>query len=175
MVISDFTNTTSSSFSIGGTIRWMSPELFYVDPSGVKDTRPMKQSDCYALGMVIYEVLSGQVPFAPFHCYNVILMVTLGERPKRPNGPEGAWFTNDLWRMLNRCWETQPQCRPGVGIVLGCLERVSGDSEILSRHADDDVGTDENGLGAVSGSPRRLFWSNSRYFFAFLCSILWVS
>lgn len=102
-------------------------------------------------------------------------MVTLGERPRRPDGPEWVWFTDDLWRTLNRCLETQPQCRPGVGIVLECLERVSGDSEVFFKHADDDMGTDEKGLGAVSGSPRRLFWFNSRYFYAFLCSILWVS
>ena len=34
----------------------MSPEL--LDPSGLddRDPRPTKESDCYALGMVIYEV-----------------------------------------------------------------------------------------------------------------------
>jgi serine/threonine protein kinase len=44
------------SFTAGGTYRWMSPEL--VDPElfGVQGDRPTKQSDCYALGMVIYEV-----------------------------------------------------------------------------------------------------------------------
>ena len=34
----------------GGTYRWMAPELF----DGV--SRPSKESDVYALGMVIYEV-----------------------------------------------------------------------------------------------------------------------
>ena len=40
----------------GGTYRWMSPELF--DPKRFKlpRARPTKESDCYALGMVIYEV-----------------------------------------------------------------------------------------------------------------------
>ena len=39
------------SFTNVGTIRWMSPELFR--DYGHRQT---KQSDCYALGMVIYEV-----------------------------------------------------------------------------------------------------------------------
>jgi len=39
------------SASGGGTYRWMSPELLE-DPDG----RPTKRSDCYALGMVVYEV-----------------------------------------------------------------------------------------------------------------------
>ena len=40
----------------GGTIRWISPELLYPAMFGLDDSRPTKQSDCYALGMVVYEV-----------------------------------------------------------------------------------------------------------------------
>ena len=44
------------SFTPGGSLRWMSPEL--LDPSRLddRDPRPTKESDCFALGMVIYEV-----------------------------------------------------------------------------------------------------------------------
>ena len=47
------------SFTGGGTRRWMSPEL--LDPQrfkmpGREGNRPTRQSDCYALGMVVYEV-----------------------------------------------------------------------------------------------------------------------
>ena len=41
----------------------MSPELFDPGEFGLKDGRQTKRSDCHALGMVIYEVLSGQAPF----------------------------------------------------------------------------------------------------------------
>ena len=44
------------SFTAGGTTRWMSPELLDPDRFGTGDCRPTKQSDCYALGMVVYEV-----------------------------------------------------------------------------------------------------------------------
>ena len=38
-----------------GTFRWMSPEL--LDPPRFgSNGRPTRESDCYALGMVIYEV-----------------------------------------------------------------------------------------------------------------------
>ena len=59
------------SFTGGGTRRWMSPELLYPERFGVPESennRPTRQSDCYALGMVIYEVgvrMSGSV-FADF-------------------------------------------------------------------------------------------------------------
>ena len=44
------------SFTAGGTTPWMSPELLDPDRFGISDGRPTKQSDCYSLGMVVYEV-----------------------------------------------------------------------------------------------------------------------
>jgi len=52
-------NDTLMSFTGGGTRRWMSPELLYPERFGLPESegnRPTRQSDCYALGMVIYEV-----------------------------------------------------------------------------------------------------------------------
>jgi len=44
-----------TAVSAAGTLRWMSPEL--LDPPRFgSDGRPTRGSDCYALGMVIYEV-----------------------------------------------------------------------------------------------------------------------
>jgi serine/threonine protein kinase len=50
------TNIFSESFLASvGTFRWMSPEL--LDPKRFNsDGRLTRESDCYALGMVIYEV-----------------------------------------------------------------------------------------------------------------------
>ena len=50
---------TLMSFTAGGTYRWMSPELLHPERFGIsesEDNRPTGHSDCYALGMVIYEV-----------------------------------------------------------------------------------------------------------------------
>ena len=52
-------NDTLMSFTAGGTRRWMSPELLNPEMFGIPQSegdRPTSQSDCYALGMVIYEV-----------------------------------------------------------------------------------------------------------------------
>ena len=42
---------SATTVSSAGTICWMSPELLFV-----RNSRPTCESDCYALGMVIYEV-----------------------------------------------------------------------------------------------------------------------
>ena len=121
-VVSDPANpTASSSYIIGGATRRTSPELLALDWTGLKNGRPMKQSDYYALGTVIYEVLTGWAPFSQFNHYVVIRKIMDGERPERP-GVEEVWFTDGLWRMLGRCWETRPESRPSVAAVLECLE-----------------------------------------------------
>ena len=100
----------------------MSPELLHPE---IEDRRRTKYSDRYALGMVIYEVLSGRMPF--YRYANLIIpgKVVGGERPKRPQGAEGVWFTDDVWGLLGRCWESQPENRPNIEDVLQCLEKVS--------------------------------------------------
>jgi len=124
----------------------MSPELLDPDQFDLKDSRPTQETDCYALGMVILEVLSGQAPFAHLKDFIVMRKVIEGERPGRPGGAEGAQFTDDLWRMLNLCWETQPGSRPTIQAVLECLELVSGAWTPPSPQVDEGAETDESDL-----------------------------
>ena len=103
----------------------MSPELLDPEPFGLNDSCPTKESDCYALGMVIYEVLSGQMPFYQWKGLVVIRKVVSGERPGRPQGTRAVWFTDDLWAMLELCWKSQPRDRPSLTALLRCLEDVT--------------------------------------------------
>ena len=103
----------------------MSPELFDPEKFDLKDCRPTKNSDRYAFGMVMYEVLGGQVPFSGFHGYAVAVKVVKGDRPVRPQGVEGRWFTNGIWNILECCWRPNPGDRPKIKDVLHHLEDVS--------------------------------------------------
>ena len=141
-IVSD--STTSSSSRSAGTTRWMSPELLDPDRFGFKNSRPTKESDCYALGMVILEVLTGRVPFPRYTGLVVMRKVVDGERPGRPQGAEAAWFTNDLWGTLEQCWSPQPNVRPTVEIIIECLERGSPTWQPLPPSADDDVQMDSD-------------------------------
>ena len=139
-IVSDSTYpTTSSSSKSSGTVRWMSPER--LDPDRVENAKgPTKESDCYALGMVILEVLTGQPPFPRYTSLIVMKKIVDGERPERPQGPKAMWFTDDLWGMLEQCWSFQPEVRPTVQAVLECLERSSAVWHPLPPDSDDDDG-----------------------------------
>ena len=133
-IIWDGTSHTSSSLlTQGGTVQWMGPELFNPEKFDLKDSRPTKHSDCYALGMVIYKVLSGRAPFHRYGAYAVVAKVSGGERPGRPQGAKGEWFTDSVWGVLERCWTPKPDDRPRIEDVLMCLEEVSRFWTPLSR------------------------------------------
>jgi len=57
MIMADLSTVllSETAVSSGGTLSWMSPELLYPQRFD-SDGRPTRESDCYALGMVIYEV-----------------------------------------------------------------------------------------------------------------------
>ena len=114
--------TTSSSVTNAGTIRWMSPELLFPEHFNLKESRPTDASDCYALGMVILEVLSGgRAPYHQLKDFIVMRIVIEGTHPERPDRP---WFTDDLWGTLKQCWSPQPEDRPTCGVILECLGRA---------------------------------------------------
>ena len=134
---------------VGGTIPWMSPELLYPEKFGLKSSHPTLGSDRYALGMVIYEVLSGQAPFANYRDPEVVVLVLEGTRPQRPAGDEGKFFASGVWETLELCWNEQSEMRPNArNILMGlegklCLSDLDGDAETVTE----ELGTMEGGFG----------------------------
>ena len=132
----------------------MSPELLDPDRFGFKTSRPTKESDCYALGMVVLEVLTGQAPFPHHTGLTVMRKVVDGERPKRPQGPEAAWFTDDLWGILEQCWSPQPKHRPTPEVVFERLEQDSTVWHPVSPGADElEADSDDESDFTVSHYP----------------------
>ena len=122
----------------------MSPELLDPDRFGLEDGQPTKNSDCYALGMVILEVLSGKPPFSNYSGLIVIRKIVEGERPERPQGAEELWFTSGLWGMLEQCWSSQPERRPTIDAVLQYLKQDSTAWQPLPPDLDDHVQSDSD-------------------------------
>ena len=101
----------------------MSPELLDPRMIGLEKSQPTRESDCYALGMVIYEILSGCAPFGPNSFIADLVGVLAGKRPERPQGEAGKLFTDGIWDVLQLCWKAVPSERANAKEVLLVLER----------------------------------------------------
>lgn len=66
---------------------------------------PTRKSDCYALGIVIYEVLGGKEPFSQYPVFATAVKIIKCKRPERPRS---GWFPDGIWEALERCWGYQP-------------------------------------------------------------------
>lgn len=125
----------------------MSPELLDPQKFGFEKIRPTQYSDCYALGMVIYETISGRSPFYQHVDLNVVVKVLAGEHP-----PRKAGFADSLWKTLELCWTSQPKGRPSIEDVLRCLEGSSSSSGPFSPWVDDERDMDSDDFDLVNDS-----------------------
>lgn len=118
------------------TTRWVAPEVLSEGPRS-------KEADIFSLAMVMIEVchrwpyvrrtrihchftstqvFTGAVPFSNIPAVTAILAVTHGERPPRPTHPI---FTANLWTLIQRCWDNDPQLRPEASEVSQILLTLS--------------------------------------------------
>jgi hypothetical protein len=64
------------------------------------------------------QVFTGAVPFSNNSSAAAVLIIMRGERPSRPTHPV---LTNQLWALMQRCWDQNPRSRPGVAQTLQSL------------------------------------------------------
>ena len=117
-----FRRDYSLSLIKDGKLQWTSPELLFAICGESEHYHPTEESDCYSLGMVTYELLSGKTPFAHDSLEVMVKKVLAGERPSRPRWWGGKLITDDIWNTLEHCWGHYPCDRMNASEVLLCLE-----------------------------------------------------
>jgi len=104
--------------------RWMSPELLDPNHNSVTDL-PTKACDLYAFGMVAIEVFSGEIPFLGVGNQRVVSKVIAGDQPPRPAASPKVGLSDDIWAMMQTCWQHEPQKRPHIREVVTILRRAN--------------------------------------------------
>ena len=64
----------------------------------------------------------------PFHEYldgKVTVMISKGERPRKPRRFEAEGITSDVWKVAKKCWHEKAAGRPEVEEVLHSLEKIA--------------------------------------------------
>ncbi len=108
----------SNSGLMLGTAKYMSPEQAMGDPLG-------PGSDLYSLGVVLYEMLTGEVPFDADSSVGVAMKhVTEPPRPPREKNPE---VPEALDAVVMKLLQKKPEDRyPGAAELVADLSRVKG-------------------------------------------------
>jgi len=107
-----------------GATPWMAPELLDDENERPKVT---KETDVYALGMLIIETYTGRPPFHGEVKKNSLpfKIVTNGLRPKRlGREAESLGFTAQLWLLAEYCWAQEPRRRPQMAAVRTLIESL---------------------------------------------------
>jgi serine/threonine protein kinase len=98
---------STSSKTVLGAIPYMSPEA-------IQDFKtPRKESDVWAIGAILYELLSGELPFGTG--LKSVPKIIDAPTPQRPGIIEGAQFRNlgiELYEIIARCLSKDPAKRP---------------------------------------------------------------
>ena len=85
------------------------PELF------VRGARHAKETDIYAFGVVVYQVIIGtHFPPSPW-----------AVDVPRPEGPAACGFGQGTWEFVEKCWDKDHKKRPTVEEALEHFERVA--------------------------------------------------
>lgn len=149
VVLHKFRSSTSSSKRVTDaatitavrrlyTLPYTAPEIVLdeaCDSSGRQRSRTCR-SDVYTFGMLVYEILSGRVPWDDMRPIDVLRCMISGQHLTRP---EDDTLDDSMWSLCMACWATDPKERPPISSILAGLR--SGISPIRWG-ADSGLGRD---------------------------------
>ncbi|THG99472.1 hypothetical protein EW145_g7261 [Phellinidium pouzarii] len=104
------------------SVRWTAPELF---AENQRYMRPSKESDVWAFGMTIYEILADEILYSHFQDADVASHILLGELPSRPGNFESCPpQRRELWNICEGCWIKDPKRRPAMIDIVARLRSL---------------------------------------------------
>ena len=116
---------------------------FYMAPEQWSDEEPDARADIYSLGIILYQMLAGEVPFRG-NSIPSIMKKHLGEPPP-PFAEKGVEVPPEVERVVRHALEKEPEKRPQAVVELS-LELL----QALSGSAPDSPCPSHRGEGATS-------------------------
>lgn len=96
-----------------GTPHWMAPEI-------LKGVKYEQSADIFSFGMILWEILSQDIPYYGVNPYQVIHLVA--DQKKIVEVPNEGNST--LRKLTQRCLEYEPSLRPNMDEIVECLDKL---------------------------------------------------
>lgn len=81
-----------------------------------------KASDVYAFGMIMFQILTGLIPFREVKSpFEISKLVSNGERPEIPHGVPDVFIG-----LIKKCWEQNPKDRISFDEIVTTLDQIEG-------------------------------------------------
>ncbi|TCD67222.1 hypothetical protein EIP91_000351 [Steccherinum ochraceum] len=102
------------------------PELLDPQAFGLKTAEASFESDVFALGSVVMELCTGQLPFTglgpELSSFQLLTRIVGGARPARPSvDDDGCVMDDRLWSLTTACWAHDPTSRPSAMDIVEIL------------------------------------------------------
>ncbi|KAJ8758617.1 hypothetical protein K2173_000338 [Erythroxylum novogranatense] len=114
--LSKIKRNTLVTGGVRGTLPWMAPELLNGSSSKVSE-----KVDVFSFGIVLWEILTGDEPYANMH-YGAIIggIVSNTLRPRVPSSCDPEWGL-----LMEQCWAPDPAARPSFTQIARRLRAMS--------------------------------------------------
>ncbi|XP_072034755.1 uncharacterized protein [Amphiura filiformis] len=127
-----------------GTIPWMAPEI-------IADMLISKSSDVFSLGVLIWELITCEIPYYGDHPY--FIQYQVAQNNLRPTIPETC--PDDLKRLLKSCWEDDRKRRPKIDEVVEAIVRIVCQGKVQNDIIMDIYGSVDQALAQSDSSTSR--------------------
>ena len=85
-----------------------------------------KPADVFAFAMFAVEVFTGKIPFDKQKNEAVVASILRGSRPEMPKDAHAVGLTDEMWKLLQRCWQQDPDKRPTMEEVVRRWQKFVG-------------------------------------------------
>lgn len=126
--------TAGTGTSSSTNPRWMAPEL-------MEGKDPSPASDVFAFGIIMWEMLTWQLPWANLNPWGIVGLVLSGARPLLPTpealpaiGSDRLGLDNYMG-LMQLCWSQSPGQRPDFGQVLLMMQKLATEAQVGEESA----------------------------------------
>ncbi|CAB4414042.1 unnamed protein product [Rhizophagus irregularis] len=109
-----------------GVVPYIDPKKFSIQPYSLN-----KKSDIYSIGVLLWEISSGQSPFEGISPYGLIVQIPQGLRETPVPGTPTAYVN-----LYTECWNEDPNNRPTVEQIVVKLKALNSISQFNNNFSE---------------------------------------